>query len=110
MSFVPDPEPYTGNEGRYEHDGPAGSDGPGPYWQPVTGDYGFCGFCTRWTYSDRWHGSCGDCRWRWLHYPATMPAALQPYRAQMPAVHSYEACEGTASCPVYGTAREAGTS
>jgi hypothetical protein len=101
-SWSYDDEPYSGNEGRHEHNGPAGTDGPGPYWGQASGNYGSCGYCHVWTYHDLWRGSCGECRWRWGHYPDTMPTELARYRAEMPAVHSAEACHGT-SCPVYGS-------
>lgn len=64
--------------------------------------YGFCDYCRAWTYADLWRGSCGECRWRWSHYPATLPTALQRYRDAMPEVHSAESCEGT-SCTAYGS-------
>jgi hypothetical protein len=68
--------------------------------------YGWCGYCPGFTYRDLWHGACGDCRWRWGHYPDTMPAALHRYRAEMTYGHGRQACAGS-NCPVYG---EKGTS
>jgi hypothetical protein len=65
--------------------------------------YGWCGYCPNFTYSDLWHGACGDCRWRWGHYPDTMPAALRRYRAEMTYGHDWESCAGT-NCARYGEA------
>lgn len=67
----------------------------------AAGDYGWCEFCPAFTYSDLWRGACGECRWRWQHYPETMPAGLAAYRAEMPGACSRDACAGT-SCPAYG--------
>jgi hypothetical protein len=73
---------------------------PAPQPPPVS-PYGWCGYCPNFTYRDLWHGACGECRWRWGHYPDTMPTTLRRYRAEMPVPCSREACAGT-SCPVHG--------
>lgn len=52
-----------------------------------TDTYGWCEWChLEFTYHGLWHGACGNCIWRWTHYPQTMPTSLARYRADMPHV------------------------
>jgi hypothetical protein len=37
--------------------------------------YGFCDFCSFWTYSDLDNGACPDCVSRWAEFPRTKPAS-----------------------------------
>jgi len=70
-------------------------------WLDAAGNYGWCEFCHSFTYRGLWHGACGECRWRWQHCPAAMPASLARYRGEMPGACSRESCAGT-DCPVNG--------
>jgi hypothetical protein len=65
--------------------------------------YGWCEFCPEYTYHDLWRGACGECRWRWGHFPETMPLSVASFRAEMTFACSPWHCEGT-SCPRNGRA------
>jgi hypothetical protein len=66
-----------------------------------SGTYGWCEFCRHYTYAGLWRGACGECRWRWAHYPDAMPAHLAAHRDAMPSACTPGACGGT-DCPENG--------
>jgi hypothetical protein len=40
-------------------------------------NYGFCDYCTVWTYSDLTDGACPRCIEMWRTYPDTVPASMR---------------------------------